>query len=389
MKRGRFEYISDGDDDDDVPRERVPKEREIYGYDLDDDEKITANILRPHRWYLNNIDADRWRAYAEQKIIDASLATLGNKLSSLRPQDLRPFLAEELYVKHPYFGYVTLKPEQPEYEKFKKVNKDHPFPYRLAAARGTTSNIISQWCILLNAYRTNNDIYFASLSEDDLTPDLFDTYDRIALSVEIEEEDDGHALLWLIDNEKEISYILDSGAIVKNIDELASGILHKLKRLKANNTINNRIISARIMDNLRVMAAHSYINLLGKDESRRLPIEFINVWYQHRPLYTGDCAVFVMWFMLWLFFHPTVSIPQPPPIPFHEPMAMRHFIVETLESGNLKIPKKMLSSLYYNGTERDPSEQIIERVNAYYDPTIGSGWKKKVRCKRACRKKKT
>ena len=97
-----------------------------------------------------------------------------------------------------------------------------------------------------------------------------------------------------------------------------------------------------------------------------------------------------MWFMLWLFFHPTVYIPQPPPMPLHEPMAMRHFIAETLESGQLKIPKKMLPSLYYIGTGRDPPEHVIEKVNAYYDPSIGSGWfKKRVGCKRVSKKKKT
>lgn len=382
MKRGRFEYLSDVDEDGDDDDE--PEEREIYNYLLNDREAEILNIQRPQRWYLNNIDANTWRAYVRDKIINAPIFPDENEIGS---RDLRTILAAELHAKHPYFGTFALNPEDPKYQRFIEQNKEQSF--RLVAADGATSKVISRWSALLNAYRTNNDIYFASLSKDVLTPDLFDTYDRIALSVEItagDGVDDGHAILWLIDNGRQISYILDSSGIVTNITLLAEGLQKRLEKLKA----KNRDDYVRIMHNLIAMKTHPYINLLGGEASRSLPIEYLNVSYQQAPLYRGDCAIYVMWFMLWLFFHPSACPPHPPPMPLHEPMAMRHFIVETLESGELKIPKKMLSSLYYAGTEHDPTEQIIERVNAYYDPKIGSGWlKKRVRRKRVCRKKKT
>lgn len=79
--------------------------------------------------------------------------------------------------------------------------------------------------------------------------------------------------------------------------------------------------------------------------------------YQNLPMYDGDCAVFAMWFMLWFLFN-RWSIQTPPPMPLHEPLAMRNYIVMCLLKKSIFLPPEIVP--YLDNTSTLSADEVYK-----------------------------
>lgn len=269
------------------------------------------------------------------------------------------------------FDYDLPTSEVKSHAEFKdfmlRHTREHPIPFDsvkdfLEAARigsgrgvkaryepkyGTPLDILGEWTNLLNKYiithsnpGNNYSIIAHNIVDSRIEPEDFKAFNRVVVIAYGLVDDTPHSLVLVFDRDEKTCFVLDPSRRIRNDAELSSYLMAGCEALNHDRQYDDNVLALPFIEQ-EDHTGTTWTNVLYPNVGRMHDVD--------ERVCTGDCGLLTMFFAFWVCYKPDRKSLIPPPLPFHESLSMREWVMQCIYKGEITVPKQIEHYMHITG----------------------------------------